>query len=497
MTVGVDQHEQRVAARASGTRGVAPDGAPRRDGDRGGRAAPGRLRRRRTADRQREPGAATDARAPAAPVAGGATVAHRRGPGRRRHGPRRRARWSWSRSRPRASSRRSPRSAPTRVHGGRREDGRSTAGCHGSQFSIEDGSRSSGPATEPLAAKKVTVEGEESSSAEVPAVHGMAARSMRARRVGPWPTRRRTARAPGSIPTSPGVYRFRDAQRRVVYVGKAKNLRSRLTSYFQDIANLHPRTATMVTTAASVEWTVVGTEVEALQLEYSWIKEYDPRFNVKYRDDKSYPWLAVTLGEEFPRVMVGRGAKKRGHPLLRPLLPRLGDPRDRRPAAAGVPDAVLLQRRVQALGADRPARACWATSASARRRAWAGSPPRSTARSSTTSATSWPAAPRPSSSASRRRCTPPPPTRTTSAPPGSATTSARSTGRWRSRRSCWATAPTPTSSRFSEDPLEVAVQIFYVRGGRIRGQRGWVADKVDDADTGGLVERLPAAALRR
>src|SRR5919205_3543586 len=116
---------------------------------------------------------------------------------------------------------------------------------------------------------------------------------------------------PGSIPTAPGVYRFRDAQRRVVYVGKAKNLRARLTSYFQDLANLHPRTQTMVTSASSVEWTVVGTEVEALQLEYSWIKEFDPRFNVKYRDDKSYPWLAVTVGEEFPRVMVGRGAKRK------------------------------------------------------------------------------------------------------------------------------------------------------------------------------------------
>ena len=117
---------------------------------------------------------------------------------------------------------------------------------------------------------------------------------------------------PGSIPTQPGVYRFRDKDGRVVYVGKAKNLRARLSSYFQDVANLHPRTATMVTTAASVEWTVVGTEVEALQLEYSWIKEFDPRFNVKYRDDKSYPWLAITMNEEFPRVMVGRGAKKKG-----------------------------------------------------------------------------------------------------------------------------------------------------------------------------------------
>ncbi|HEX2894164.1 MAG TPA: GIY-YIG nuclease family protein, partial [Marmoricola sp.] len=79
----------------------------------------------------------------------------------------------------------------------------------------------------------------------------------------------------GSIPTRPGVYRFRDKDGRVVYVGKAKNLRARLSSYFQDVANLHPRTATMVTTAASVEWTVVATEVEALQLEYSWIKEFD------------------------------------------------------------------------------------------------------------------------------------------------------------------------------------------------------------------------------
>ena len=118
--------------------------------------------------------------------------------------------------------------------------------------------------------------------------------------------------APGTIPESPGVYKFRDPQGRVIYVGKAKSLRSRLSSYFQDLSSLHPRTATMVRTGAAVEWTVVATEVEALQLEYSWIKEFDPRFNVKYRDDKSYPWLAVTMGEEFPRVFVGRGAKKRG-----------------------------------------------------------------------------------------------------------------------------------------------------------------------------------------
>ncbi len=118
--------------------------------------------------------------------------------------------------------------------------------------------------------------------------------------------------APGSIPVEPGVYRFRDPHGRVIYVGKAKSLRSRLTSYFADISGLAPRTRQMVMTAASVEWTVVTTEVEALQLEYNWIKEFDPRFNIRYRDDKSYPVLAVTLNEEFPRLMVYRGPRRKG-----------------------------------------------------------------------------------------------------------------------------------------------------------------------------------------
>jgi excinuclease ABC subunit C len=117
---------------------------------------------------------------------------------------------------------------------------------------------------------------------------------------------------PGEIPDQPGVYRFSDPLGRVIYVGKAKSLRSRLGSYFQDLSALHPRTQAMVTTATKVDWVTVDTEVEALQLEYSWIKEYDPRFNVKYRDDKSYPYLAVTLNEEYPRVTVMRGAKKPG-----------------------------------------------------------------------------------------------------------------------------------------------------------------------------------------
>lgn len=118
--------------------------------------------------------------------------------------------------------------------------------------------------------------------------------------------------APGSIPTEPGVYKFRDADRRVIYVGKAKNLRARLSNYFQDVTQLHPRTRQMVFNASSVEWTVVASEVEALQLEYTWIKRFDPRYNVKYRDDKTYPVLALSVGEHFPRAFFYRGPRRKG-----------------------------------------------------------------------------------------------------------------------------------------------------------------------------------------
>ncbi|MEY9489352.1 excinuclease UvrABC nuclease subunit [Streptomyces calvus] len=202
---------------------------------------------------------------------------------------------------------------------------------------------------------------------------------------------------PGEIPDSPGVYRFRDEHRRVIYVGKAKSLRQRLANYFQDLAGLHPRTRSMVTTAASVEWTVVSTEVEALQLEYSWIKEYDPRFNVKYRDDKSYPYLAVTMNEEFPRVQVMRGHKKKGVRYFGPYA-----------HAWAIRDTVdLLLRVFPVRTCSRPASSrtppapaapvCSATSASARRPAWTASPPRTTANWPRSSATSWPAAPAPTS----------------------------------------------------------------------------------------------------
>lgn len=123
---------------------------------------------------------------------------------------------------------------------------------------------------------------------------------------------------PKDIPTGPGVYRWRDAQECVIYVGKAKNLRSRLNSYFGN--DLHPRTQTMVNTAASVDWVMVRTETEALQLEYAWIKEFDPNFNVRYRDDKSYPYLAVSTAEEFPRAYVYRGDKRKGNTYFGPYV---------------------------------------------------------------------------------------------------------------------------------------------------------------------------------
>lgn len=120
------------------------------------------------------------------------------------------------------------------------------------------------------------------------------------------------------IPTNPGVYRFIDEDDRVIYVGKAKNLRQRLVNYFQDLTLLHPRTRMMVTTAQRVEWVVLSTEVEALTLEYSWIKEFDPRFNVMYRDDKSYPYMAVTMSEKIPRAGITRNAHRKGNRYFGP-----------------------------------------------------------------------------------------------------------------------------------------------------------------------------------
>ncbi|MFI7007866.1 excinuclease ABC subunit UvrC [Streptomyces sp. NPDC050145] len=292
---------------------------------------------------------------------------------------------------------------------------------------------------------------------------------------------------PGQIPDSPGVYRFRDEHRRVIYVGKAKSLRQRLASYFQDLANLHPRTRTMVTTAASVEWTVVSTEVEALQLEYSWIKEYDPRFNVKYRDDKSYPYLAVTMNEEFPRVQVMRGQKKKGVRYFGPYG-----------HAWAIRDTVDLLLRVF------PVRTC---SAGVFKNA---------ARTG-----------RPCLLGYIGKCSAPCVGRVTPDEHRELAEEfcdfmAGRTGTYirRLEKDMTAAAEEMEYERaarlrddiealrkameksavvladatdadliaLAEDELEAAVQIFHVRGGRVRGQRGWVTDKVEAVTSGDLVE---------
>ena len=147
------------------------------------------------------------------------------------------------------------------------------------------------------------------------------------------------------IPAKPGVYKWRDGEGRVIYVGKAKNLRNRLSNYFQPLYLLHPRTQTMVLTARSLEWTVVGTELESLTLEYTWIKEFEPRFNIKLRDDKTYPYLAVSIGEQVPRVWVTRS---------RPLRQGVGYAQKPGPAAQGVPGAHLFAERVPQGAADEP-----------------------------------------------------------------------------------------------------------------------------------------------
>ncbi|WP_282684835.1 MULTISPECIES: excinuclease ABC subunit UvrC [unclassified Streptomyces] len=292
---------------------------------------------------------------------------------------------------------------------------------------------------------------------------------------------------PGQIPDSPGVYKFRDEHRRVIYVGKAKNLRQRVANYFQDLANLHPRTRTMVTTAASVEWTVVSTEVEALQLEYSWIKEFDPRFNVKYRDDKSYPYLAVTLNEEFPRVQVMRGAKKKGVRYFGPYG-----------HAWAIRETVDLMLRVF------PVRTC---SAGVFKNA---------ARTG-----------RPCLLGYIGKCSAPCVGRVTPEEHRDLAEDfcdfmAGRTGTYIRRLEkdmmqaaeemeyeraarlrddaealkrameksavVLADATDADLIAVAEDELEAALQIFHVRGGRVRGQRGWVTDKVEAVDTSGLVE---------
>ncbi|MFE3250641.1 excinuclease ABC subunit UvrC [Streptomyces sp. NPDC059209] len=292
---------------------------------------------------------------------------------------------------------------------------------------------------------------------------------------------------PGQIPDSPGVYKFRDDHRRVIYVGKAKSLRPRLSSYFQDLANLHPRTRTMVTTAASVEWTVVSTEVEALQLEYSWIKEYDPRFNVKYRDDKSYPYLAVTLNEEFPRVQVMRGAKKKGVRYFGPYG-----------HAWAIRETVDLMLRVFPVrtcsagvfkNAERTGRPCLLGYIGKCSAPCVGRVTPDEHRQLAEEFCDFMAG---RTGAYIRRLE----QRMAIAAEDMEYEKA---GRLRDdigalRRAMEKSAVVLADATdadliaVAEDELEAAVQIFHVRGGRVRGQRGWVTDKVEAVDTAGLVE---------
>ncbi|HEY4535940.1 MAG TPA: excinuclease ABC subunit UvrC [Enteractinococcus sp.] len=291
------------------------------------------------------------------------------------------------------------------------------------------------------------------------------------------------------IPTDPGVYRFKDEHGRIIYVGKANNLRSRLGSYFVNPNTLPPKTRTMVHTAAAVEWTVVASEQEAIQLEYTWIKEFTPRFNIMYRDDKSYPYLAVTMNEKYPRVMVMRGDKRKGVKYFGPFYP-----------AKAIRETVDRMLRVF------PIRSC---SAGVFRRAQL--------------------ADRPCLMGYIDKCAAPcvgrisqedhyalaedfvafmngdvrPYLRELEAHMKDAVAELRYEDAARYRDDIEAlkkvfernavVLPEATEAdifAFAEDELEAAFQVFHVRDGRIRGQRGWVVEKVDDTTEPQLVEQL-------
>ena len=297
--------------------------------------------------------------------------------------------------------------------------------------------------------------------------------------------------AVGTIPVGPGVYRFRDNRGRVVYVGKAKGLRSRLSSYFQDVQNLHPRTRQMVTTASSVEWTVVATEVEALQLEYSWIKQFDPRFNVKYRDDKSYPSLAVTLYEDYPRLQVMRGPKKKGvryfgpyaHAwAIRETLDLLLRVFPARTCSKGVFVRAGQVGRPCLLGyIGKCSAPCVGRVSQAEHRAivddfcdfLAGGSSRFVRRLEKDMAAA--AGQLEYERAARLR------------------DDIGALKRAMEKQTVVLADGTDADVvALAEDQLEAAVQVFHVRGGRVRGQHGYVVDKVEDLSTGELVGQFLA-----
>ncbi|WP_026554842.1 excinuclease ABC subunit UvrC [Arthrobacter sp. 35W] len=293
---------------------------------------------------------------------------------------------------------------------------------------------------------------------------------------------------PGEIPTDPGVYRFRDPHGRVIYVGKAKNLRQRLNSYFANPATLLPKTYAMVHAASSVQWTIVGSELEALQLEYTWIKEFTPRYNLAFRDDKTYPYLAVSMGEKFPRVQVMRGERRKGTRYFGPYT--AGAIRETvdtllrvfpvRTCSPGVLKRAQQSGRPCLLGyIDKCAAPCVGRVTEAEHRALAeefcdfmgGEAKRFITKLEKQMAAA--VAELDYESAARLR-------------------DDIAALKKVFERNAVVLAEDTNADIFAvhQDDLEAAVQVFYVRAGRIRGQRGWVVEKVEDSTPAELVEHL-------
>ncbi|MFT4110171.1 excinuclease ABC subunit UvrC [Propionicimonas sp.] len=295
--------------------------------------------------------------------------------------------------------------------------------------------------------------------------------------------------ATGTIPTGPGVYRFSDTDGRVIYVGKAINLRQRLNSYFADPAALHFRTQTMVRTANRVEWTLVRNELEALQLEYTWIKQYEPRFNIKYRDDKSYPWVAVTWSEEFPRVFVGRGSKRKGTRYFGPYAQAwaIRDTIDSllrvfpmRSCTKGVFNSAHASGRPCLMGyIGKCAAPCVGRIDAEHHRALvqdvcdflAGRTQALVRRLETDMQIA-------STNLEYERA--------------AVIRDQLAALRQATERNAIVLGDGTDADvvALAEDPLEVSVQVFHVRDGRVRGERGWVAERSDDAGTGELLEQF-------